>query len=98
MHVRLYAFLVYTVTDRSRSTESGLHRDARPVGRDVGGLLANGLGTGMRGDCDVDPTGGERRGVVSSLLAGRGVRTLSHLRGIIEYLYLYYYYMYVSRN
>lgn len=59
--------------DRSRSSESGLHRDTGTVARDIGRLLANGLGTGMRGDRDVDQTGGERRGVMSSLLAGRGV-------------------------
>lgn len=67
--------------DGPRSPEPGVHSDPGTVGRDVGGLLADGVGTRVRGDRDADPTGGKRRGAVSPLLARRRIRTLSHLRG-----------------
>lgn len=67
--------------DGPRPAEPGVHRHTRTVARDVGRFLANGVGTGLRGDRNADQISGKRRGVVSPLLARRRIRTLSHIRG-----------------
>lgn len=77
----VYMCILLRSVDRPRPAQPGVHRDTRTVAGHVGGLLANGVGTRLRGDRHVDQTGGERRGLVPSLLAGRGIRTLSHIRG-----------------
>ena len=68
-------------SDRPRPAQPGVHSDAGPAAPDHRRLLAARLGAGQRGDRDADATDGGGPGDVPSLLAGRGLRALSHLRG-----------------
>ena len=64
--------------------EPFLHRDPRPPGPDSGRLLADDLGTGLRGHCHAHQATRQRLSTVPQILARGRIRAIPYLRG--EYL------------